>query len=198
MARPRRRARARRRNHTPGGTDEQTTNRRTRRRGRDRVSGDRLRSPRIQATTTPSGTQQQQQQPTGGGPPDMSGLATELGVSAGELQAAMEKLRSAGGSPDDMAASLAKELGLTAAKVQEALEAARPQGAPPATGQPALPRTQPAPDPSSHARFAPAEIRRRGGEARDDQRADQRAASGSASGRRACRCRPWPPPARRG
>ena len=42
----------------------------------------------------------------------MSGLATELGVSAGELQAAMEKLREAGGSPDDMAASLAKELGL--------------------------------------------------------------------------------------
>ncbi len=82
-------------------------------------------------TTTPSGTQQQ---PNGGGP-DMSGLATELGVSASDLQAAMEKLRGAGGSPDDMAASLAKELGLTTAKVQEALEAARPEGAPPGGGQ---------------------------------------------------------------
>ena len=85
---------------------------------------------------TPAGTQQQQQPPGGGVPPDMSGLASQLGVSASELQAAMEKLRDAGGSPDDMAATLAKELGLTTAKVQEALESARPEGAPPAAGQP--------------------------------------------------------------
>ena len=87
-------------------------------------------------STTPPRTQPQQQQPAGGGPPDMSGLATELGVSASDLQAAMEKLRGAGGSPDDMAASLAKELGLTTAKVREALESARPQGQPPGAGQP--------------------------------------------------------------
>ena len=87
------------------------------------------------AADTPAGTQQQQQQPQpAGGPPDMSGLATALGVSASELQAAMEKLR--GGSPDDMAASLAKELGLSTAKVREALEATRPEGPPADGGQP--------------------------------------------------------------
>ena len=62
----------------------------------------------------------------------MSSLATELGVSASDLQVAMDKLRETGGSPDDMAASLAKELGLETAKVQEALEAsACPDGQPP-------------------------------------------------------------------
>ena len=104
--------------------------------------------------------QQQQPQP-GGGPPDMSGLATALGVSASELQAAMEKLRGSG-SPDDMAASLAKELGLSMAKVQEALESSRPEGSPPGAGS-RPPPTRPAPD--RFARFAPAAIRRRGGEA---------------------------------
>ena len=45
----------------------------------------------------------------------------------------MQKIREAGGRPDDMAAALAQELGLSTAKVKAALEATRPQGMPPGT-----------------------------------------------------------------
>src|SRR5213596_1045318 len=60
------------------------------------------------------------------GAPDLSALATKLGVSTAKLRAAMDAARPQQGatpsSPDDMAAALAKKLGLSTAKVKAALE----------------------------------------------------------------------------
>ena len=79
-------------------------------------------------------TQQDGQPPDRG--MDFSALASELGVSVGKLQAAMQKNRpqpgaQPSGSADDMAANLAKELGLSESKVKAALEDFMPQGGPP-------------------------------------------------------------------
>ena len=92
-----------------------------------------------------SATQQgsQQTQPSrapgqGQGGPDLSALATKLGVSKSKLESAMQAARpTQGSSPQDMAASLAKALGVTEAEVQAAMEATRPSGGgqPPQQGQ---------------------------------------------------------------
>jgi hypothetical protein len=70
-----------------------------------------------------------------GGAPNLSTLATKLGVSTSKLQAAMDAVRPQQGStpssPDDMASVLAKKLGLSTAKVRAALDATRPQGGTP-------------------------------------------------------------------
>jgi hypothetical protein len=78
--------------------------------------------------TTPSGATMQQQAGRPGGGMDLSALADELGVTTGELQAAMQAARSAAGGRDAMAAALADELGLSEAKVSAALAANRPDG----------------------------------------------------------------------
>lgn len=74
----------------------------------------------------------------GGGPPDVSSLATALGVSTTKLQAAMDATRPQPGttgtappSASTMAADLAQELNLDEDKVAEALKSFMPQGGPP-------------------------------------------------------------------
>jgi hypothetical protein len=101
-----------------------------------------------------SGTQQAasastvQQQPAGQGQgqggPDLSALATKLGVSEAKLQSAMQSARPAqGSSPDDQAAALAKALGISEAKVTAAMAATRPSGTPPTGGAPSGQGTPP-------------------------------------------------------
>jgi hypothetical protein len=84
----------------------------------------------------PSATRQMG--PGGGAPAggiDVSALADELGVSATDLQQAMQKARpadpSTAGGPDAMFQALADELGVSVDKVRTAFEKILPQTAPP-------------------------------------------------------------------
>jgi hypothetical protein len=77
---------------------------------------------------------QSQQQGPGPGAPDLSALASKLGVSTAKLQQAMEATRpsspGADGSGTDPTAALAKALGLSEAKVRAAMQATMPSGGP--------------------------------------------------------------------
>jgi hypothetical protein len=93
-------------------------------------------------------SQSQSRRPGGPGAPDLSALASRLGVSEARLQQAMQAARpgagsSAPSSPDAMASALARQLGLTTAKVQAALKALMPQGGPPQGTMPPRGSTQP-------------------------------------------------------
>jgi hypothetical protein len=72
----------------------------------------------------------------GGGHVDTTALATSLGVTEAELQAALDKVRPANGDRDDQrtarTAAIAKALGQSTADVQAVLDANRPD--PPAAG----------------------------------------------------------------
>ena len=77
------------------------------------------------------------QGPGGPSASELSAIAKQLGVSAAQLQAAMQATRPTSGQPPtgDPDAALAKQLGLSAAKVHAALQALRPSGgAPPSQG----------------------------------------------------------------
>jgi len=88
------------------------------------------------ASTASTATQQQAGQPPGGGP-DLSALASKLGVSETKLEQAMQAARpTQGSSPQDMTAALAKALGVSEAKVQAAMQATRPSGTPPQVSAP--------------------------------------------------------------
>ncbi|UUY04339.1 hypothetical protein LRS13_02050 [Svornostia abyssi] len=80
---------------------------------------------------TPAAAAAGQGAPPQGGAPDLSTLASALGVTEAQLQSAMESTRPSdpsSGPPaqGDMAAELAEALGLDADKVQEALSATMP------------------------------------------------------------------------
>jgi hypothetical protein len=89
---------------------------------------------------TPTGIQQGA--PNGGGP-DLSALASKLGVSTSALQKAMQATRPSSGSsssPQEMAAALAKELGISEAKVRSAMQSVGPpSGTPPSGGNGSMP-----------------------------------------------------------
>lgn len=98
-----------------------------------------------QQSSSASGTQQSAAQaPTGG--PDLSALATKLGVSEAKLRAAMAATRPSGtpgqAPSGDPATALAKKLGLSAAKVRAAMQALGPPGGQPPSGSaPAAPQS---------------------------------------------------------
>jgi hypothetical protein len=112
-----------------------------------------------QQSSASSGAQQQQssaaQAPAGA--PDLSGLATKLGVSESKLRAAMEATRPSGtpgqAPSGDPATALAKELGLSAAKVRAAMQAVGPPGGgqPPSGSAPAAPSSSSSASPGSAA-----------------------------------------------
>src|SRR4051812_31671478 len=70
------------------------------------------------------------------GPPDLSAMATKLGVTTAQLQSALEALKS--DMRDDFAQQLADALGIDVAKVKAALPAPPPGpgGRPPGPGGP--------------------------------------------------------------
>ena len=90
------------------------------------------------SSPAPGAAGQPQQQGAAPGAPDLSALATKLGVSTARLQQAMQAARPSSPSTDaarpDPAAALAKALGLSEAKVRAAMQATMPAGGP--QGQP--------------------------------------------------------------
>jgi hypothetical protein len=78
-----------------------------------------------------------------GSDPDLSALASKLGVSTSALQKAMQAIRPSSGSsssPQDMAAALAKKLGISEAKVRSAMQSVGPpSGTPPSGGSGSMP-----------------------------------------------------------
>ena len=80
-----------------------------------------------------SGAGESRSMDRGGRGPDLSALATRLGVSTERLQAALEKVRPAqsqdGDRRSDKTAALAKELGVSTARVEAAMRTAFEAGA---------------------------------------------------------------------
>jgi hypothetical protein len=67
--------------------------------------------------------------PAAGQRPDLSALATKLGVSTSALEKAMQATRpsqSSSSSPQNMAAALAKQLGISESKVRAAMQSLGP------------------------------------------------------------------------
>jgi hypothetical protein len=94
-------------------------------------------SPDASTASTATAAQAQSQAPSGAPAPDLTELASTLGVSVSELQTAMDSVRQGRPAPDasssgadqptppdnsDMATALADELGLDQTKVAAALE----------------------------------------------------------------------------